>query len=74
VQATGGGAVNVASTTQWLDLLDKLKISYTNWTYSDDTEGSAAFKPGTCSGNTYTGTKVLTKSGKLIRARIKASS
>jgi endoglucanase len=71
VTASGGGAVDTASSTAWLDLLDQLKISYANWTYSDADEGSAAFKAGTCAGSTYAGTGVLTESGNLIRARIR---
>ena len=70
VSASGDGAVDTASTTAWLDLLDRLKISYANWTYSDAPEGSAAFKAGTCSGGTYTGTGVLNPSGVLVRSRI----
>jgi endoglucanase len=70
VSASGDGAVDTASTTAWLDLLDQLKISYANWTYSDAAEGSAAFKAGTCAGNTYTGTGVLNPSGVLVRSRI----
>ncbi|GIH97264.1 cellulase family glycosylhydrolase [Planobispora siamensis] len=73
VSASGDGAVDVASTNAWLDLLDGLKIGYANWTYSDAGEGSAAFKPGTCSGGTYTGTGVLTQSGALIRDRIRTA-
>ena len=63
VSATGGGAVDTASSTAWLDLLDQLKISYANWTYSDAAEGSAAFKPGTCAGSTYAGTGVAHRVG-----------
>nr|BFE85404.1 hypothetical protein GCM10020093_080050 [Planobispora longispora] len=73
VSASGDGAVDVASTTAWLDLMDRLKISYANWTYSDAGEGSAAFKAGTCSGGVYTGTGVLTQSGALIRDRIRTA-
>jgi endoglucanase len=73
VEASGGGAVDVASTTRWLDLLDSLRISYANWTFSDADEGSAAFEPGTCSGGTYAGTGVLTRSGTLIRARLRTA-
>ena len=73
VQATGGGAVDTASTTAWLDLLDRLKIGYANWTYSDANEGSGAFKPGTCAGGTYAGTGVLTESGALLRSRIRTA-
>lgn len=71
VTYTGGGAVDAASSTAWLNLLDRLKMSYANWTYSDADEGSAAFRPGTCYGSTYAGTGVLTESGVLMRERIR---
>ncbi|MDQ0793885.1 cellulase family glycosylhydrolase [Streptomyces sp. B1I3] len=70
VSATGGGAMDRASTTAWLDLLDQLKIGYANWTYSDASESSAAFKPGTCSGSDYSSSGVLTESGTLLKNRI----
>ncbi|MET9493677.1 cellulase family glycosylhydrolase [Streptomyces sp. NPDC006552] len=70
VSATGGGAMDQASTTAWLDLLDRLKISYANWTYSDADESSAAFKPGTCDGTDYSSSGVLTGSGTLLKNRI----
>lgn len=70
VSATGGGALDQASTTAWLDLLDQLKISYANWTYSDANESSAAFKPGTCDGGDYSSSGVLTESGALLKSRI----
>ncbi|MGC2997046.1 cellulase family glycosylhydrolase [Streptomyces sp. G35A] len=70
VSATGGGAVDRSSSIAWLDLLDRLKISYANWTYSDANEGSAAFKPGTCNGGDYSSSGVLTESGALIKSRI----
>ncbi|MEV0429207.1 cellulase family glycosylhydrolase [Micromonospora sp. NPDC050495] len=71
VTYTGDGAVDAASSTTWLDLLDRLKISYANWTYSDAGEGSAAFRPGTCNGGSYAGTAVLTDSGNFMRNRIR---
>ncbi|MEU5718184.1 cellulase family glycosylhydrolase [Streptomyces sp. NPDC020403] len=70
VSATGGGALDRASTTAWLDLLDQLKISYANWTYSDAPETSAAFRPGTCDGGDYSSSGVLTESGALLKSRI----
>ncbi|MFD7068979.1 glycoside hydrolase family 5 protein [Streptomyces sp. NPDC059913] len=70
VSATGGGAMDRASTTAWLDLLDQLRIGYANWTYSDADESSAAFRPGTCDGGDYSGSGVLTESGALIKNRI----
>lgn len=69
VSATGGGALDQASTTAWLDLLDQLKIGYANWTYSDANESSAALRPGTCAGGDY-GSGALTESGALVRSRI----
>ncbi len=71
VTATGGGQVDLSSTGTWLDLLDRLQISYANWTFSDAGESSAAFKPGTCSGSTYAGTAVLSESGAYLRSRIR---
>lgn len=70
VSATGGGAMDRASTTAWLDLLDQLKIGYANWTYSDANESSAAFRPGTCDGGDYSSSGVLTESGALLKSRI----
>lgn len=70
VSATGGGAMDSASTTAWLNLLDQLKISYANWTYSDAPESSAALRPGTCSGSDYSSSGVLTESGALLKSRI----
>ncbi|MFD1832799.1 cellulase family glycosylhydrolase [Streptomyces desertarenae] len=70
VSATGGGAMDRASTTAWLDLLDQLKIGYANWTYSDANESSAAFRPGTCNGSDYSSSGVLTESGALLKSRI----
>ncbi|AGL17173.1 cellulase family glycosylhydrolase [Actinoplanes sp. N902-109] len=73
VSASGGGAVDTAGSTAWLDLLDKLRISYANWTFSDANEGSAALKPGTCASGSFTGTGALTESGALIRSRIRTA-
>ncbi|GGM09333.1 cellulase family glycosylhydrolase [Micromonospora yangpuensis] len=71
VDYTGDGAADLASSTVWLDLLDRLKISYANWTFSDKAEGSAALRPGTCNGSSFTGTSVLTESGAFMRNRIR---
>jgi endoglucanase len=74
VSATGGGGVDAASSTAWIDLLDRLKIGYADWTYSDADEGSAAFRPGSCSATSFTGysgTAQLSPSGALVRSRIR---
>ncbi len=73
VTYTGGGAVDQSSSTAWFDLMDRLKISYANWTYSDADEGSAAFRPGTCNSGNYAGTANLTESGNFVRNRIRTA-
>ncbi|MFI1988776.1 cellulase family glycosylhydrolase [Actinoplanes sp. NPDC020271] len=73
VSASGDGAVDTAGTTAWLDLLDKLKISYANWNFADKSEGSSILKPGACASGTFSGTGVLTESGRLIRSRIRTA-
>ena len=67
---TGDGANDLASTTAWLDLLRSLKIGYGMWSFSDGRETNSVFKQGTCKGTQYTGTAVLTESGRYIRSRI----
>ncbi len=73
VTYTGDGAVDTASSNAWLDLLDRLKISYANWTLSDAPEGSAALRPGTCASGSFSGTSVLTESGAYMRERIRTA-
>jgi endoglucanase len=72
VSYTGNGAVDVASSNAWLDLLERLQIGWANWTYSDANEGSGAFRSGTCGGSDYTSSNVLTESGSFIRNRLRA--
>ncbi|MEV4635936.1 glycoside hydrolase family 5 protein [Actinoplanes sp. NPDC049548] len=67
---TGDGANDFASTTAWLDLLKSLKIGYGMWSLSDGRESNSVFKQGTCGGTQFTGTGVLTESGRYIRSRI----
>ncbi|GAA2883014.1 endoglucanase [Actinoplanes cyaneus] len=73
VSASGDGAVDTASTNTWLDLLDRLKISYANWNFADKSEGSSILKPGACAAGTFSGTGGLTESGQLIRSRIRTA-
>lgn len=71
VTFTGNGTFDSASSTTWLDLLDRRKISYANWTFSDANETAAAFRSGTCAGNVFTGTANLTESGNFMRNRLR---
>lgn len=70
VEHTGDGVFDQVSATGWLDLLDRLKLSYANWTFSDADESSAAFVPGTCTSGRYSFPQQLTPSGAFIKARI----
>lgn len=65
--ADGNGSVDTASTTTWLDLLDKLKISYANWSWADKSEATAALQSGACSSGSFSS---LSDSGKLLKSRI----
>jgi endoglucanase len=70
VTYTGGGAVDIASSTAWLDLLDRLKIGYANWTYSDANESSAALRAGACTSGNFSPSN-LSESGTFMRNRIR---
>jgi endoglucanase len=71
---TGDGTNDFASTTEWLDLLKSLKISYAMWSYSDGNESNSVFVKGTCSGTSFAGEGVLTETGKFLRDRIRSSA
>ncbi|MFN8076722.1 MAG: cellulase family glycosylhydrolase [Kineosporiaceae bacterium] len=70
VTYTGGGNVDLNASAAWLNMLDQLKISYANWTYSDADESSAAFTSGTCWGSDYSSSGVLSQSGAFMKSRI----
>lgn len=44
--ASGSGAVDLASADAWVDLMDSLDVSYVCWNLSNKDESSALFKPG----------------------------
>jgi endoglucanase len=71
---TGDGNNDLASTTEWLDLLKANKIGYAMWSLSDGRETNSAFQQGTCAGTEYEGNDVLTESGLFIRERILSGS
>ncbi|BCJ50556.1 hypothetical protein Asp14428_20310 [Actinoplanes sp. NBRC 14428] len=71
---TGDGANDLASATEWLDLLKANKIGYAMWSFSDGRETNSAFRQGTCRGTDFAGDGVLTESGAFIRDRIRSGS
>ncbi|MEV6706951.1 glycoside hydrolase family 5 protein [Micromonospora wenchangensis] len=68
---TGDGPNDLDSATTWLDLLQRLRISYAMWSFSDGPESNSVFRRGTCAGTDFTGTTVLTESGEFIRTRLR---
>ena len=69
--ASGDGGNDFTNAQKYLDFLAAKKIGWTNWNFSDDFRSGAVFKPGTCAGNTFTGTSVLKPAGVWIRDRIR---
>ncbi|NBE56860.1 glycoside hydrolase family 5 protein [Streptomyces boluensis] len=69
--SAGEGANDFGMAQKYIDLMEEKGISWTNWNYSDDDRSGAVFKPGTCNGDSWTGTGVLKEAGIWIRERIK---
>ncbi|MBP2474383.1 endoglucanase [Crossiella equi] len=69
--ATGDGGNDFTWAQRYLDFMKSKKISWTNWNFSDDSRSGAVFKPGTCSGNSFTGTGVLKPAGSWVRERMR---
>ncbi len=67
---TGDGPNDFPMTQQFIDLMQRKKISWTSWNYSDDTRSGAAWKTGTCSGGPWT-INQLKPAGSWIRNKIK---
>lgn len=68
--ADGNGGVYQKQATEWLDFLEKNKISWVNWSLCDKNESSAALRPGTSASKKWTQSD-LSESGKLVFARFK---
>ncbi|MEU4806863.1 glycoside hydrolase family 5 protein [Actinosynnema sp. NPDC023587] len=72
-KASGDGANNFSQSQKYLDLMNAKKISWVNWNFSDDERSGAVFKPGTCSGTSFSGTGRLKPAGVWIRDRIRTA-
>ena len=69
--ASGDGANDFTTSQKYLDLMARKQISWTNWNFSDDERSGAVFKPGTCAGNSFTGTGPLKPAGVWVRERMR---
>ncbi len=67
---TGDGPNDFVMTQQFIDLMERKKISWTSWNYSDDFRSGAVWQTGTCSGGPWT-TNRLKEAGSWIRDKIK---
>ncbi len=70
---TGDGFVDEAEARTWWNFLDENNISWCNWSIADKEESSAAVKPG-ASGAGGWPLDMLTQSGLLVRAEIRAKN
>ncbi len=70
VNADGDGAVDRASTQEWLEFARKNSLSMCNWSVADKVEGAAVLKPG-ASGNGNWRADQLTASGVYVRDLIR---
>jgi len=68
--ASGGGTNNFTRSQQYMDMLDKYKISWTNWNYSDDQLSGAVWKQGACASGNWS-TSNLKEAGLWVRDRIR---
>ncbi len=65
--ANGSGGVFTAETEKWMQWMDDNKISWANWSFSDQNETSAALVSGSANSSNWTNT---TKSGTYIKNKL----
>ncbi|MBV7532102.1 cellulase family glycosylhydrolase [Chitinophaga sp. sic0106] len=68
-EASGDGPNDFTMTQQYIDLMARKKISWTNWNFSDDFRSGAVWITGTCSAGPWT-TARLKPAGTWIRQRM----
>lgn len=73
VDSSGNGAIDHASTKEWLDFMKKHSLSHCNWSIADKVESSAALKPGASVDGGWKDEE-LTDSGRLVREIIRGWS
>ena len=71
--ASGNGAVDKASTLEWLDFLDQNQISWCNWSLCNKAESSALLKPSAGTTGAMPESS-LTESGAFVKEQMLARS
>jgi endoglucanase len=69
----GDGQNDFATSQAWLQLLDRLKISWCNWNYSDSPLSGAAWQTGTCPEGPWTDDR-LKEAGRWIKAQLQQAA
>ncbi|HEX8506958.1 MAG TPA: cellulase family glycosylhydrolase [Hymenobacter sp.] len=69
VDASGGGAVDAASTQEWMDFLKANNISHANWALNDKAEAASSLVPGTSPTAAWSDS-FLSASGRLVKGYI----
>ncbi|TRX56127.1 cellulase family glycosylhydrolase [Fulvivirga sp. M361] len=67
---TGDGPNDFVMTQRYIDLMQRKKISWTNWNFSDDFRSGAVWESGTCSNGPWTVGR-LKPAGTWIREKIR---
>lgn len=70
-EANGGGNFNRPWTQEWIQFMDKNKLSWCNWSIADKEETSAALKPGANTSGQW-GSSERSESGEYIRNVLRA--
>jgi len=73
VDSSGNGAIDHASTKEWLEFMKEHSISHCNWSIADKVESSAALKPGASPEGGWKDEE-LTDSGRMVREIIRGWS
>lgn len=66
---SGDGQNDFASATQYMEILNRKKISWTNWNYSDDMRSGAVWKQGTCQSGQFVDNN-LKAAGKWVKQQM----
>jgi endoglucanase len=68
--ANGNGKVDVESTRQWVEFMQKHRLSHLNWSVADKVEAASILRPGASTKGEWK-EEDLTESGKLVRSIVR---
>ena len=68
-EASGNGAIDVASTQEWMDFMKANGLSHCNWAFNDKAEAASALVPGTNPAAAWSDS-YLTQSGQLVKGYV----